>query len=241
MADYKYSHKPRGILRTLLATWRVLRDKEDINANVKEAAIVEFAFNRSWWGKKIARWDLLAEEVAATSPRAAQAMAARRRMPEYDLDKLAALPVGTLGHTFATVARQRGIDPNLVDPIPHDSDADWLMAHMYETHDLWHLLTGYYYNTEGEFGVAGFYMGQVPKFSFIAFFSALLTIRTVWNDRDAVGTQMQAFSEGYEMGRRAECVIGLDWTACFERNLDELRAELGIADAGKIPDLALAA
>ncbi len=241
MADYQYSHKPRGIFRTLLATWRLLRDKEDLNVNVKEAAIVEFAFNRSRWGKKIARWDLLAVEAAEKSEIAAQAMTDRVRMPRYDLDAMAAMPEGTLGNVYARVARQRGIDPNLVEPIPHDSDADWLMAHMYETHDLWHLVTGFYYDNEGEFGVAGFYMGQMPKFSFIAFFAALLMIRTVWNDRDAIAVHTKAFVDGYRMGERAELLIGLDWQSLYTRDLTELRQSLRIDDAGKIPPLALAA
>ena len=62
-----YSYKPRNPFRTLLALWRVLREDEDANANVEEATIVQFAFNRSHWGRKIARWDLLAQEVAASS------------------------------------------------------------------------------------------------------------------------------------------------------------------------------
>ena len=235
MATSKYSYKPRNIFRTGLATWRVLRDSEDADANVEEAAIVEFAFNRSRWGKKIARWDLLAKEAAASSPEVALLMQSRTRLPVIDLGELSTLPVGSLGHTFATVARERGIDPNLVEKMPADSDGDWLMAYAYETHDLWHVLTGFYYNLEGEFGVAGFYMGQLPKFSFIAFFSAILMLRTVWNDRDAVASHTQAFVEGYEMGRHARCLFGLDWASAYACNLDELRAQWGVAQAGQFP------
>ena len=118
MATKKFSYKPRNIFRAGLALWRVLRDSEDTNANVEEAAIVEFAFNRSRWGQKIARWDLLASEATQSSPDVARLMNARTRLPEVDLNALAALPTGTLGHTFATVARRRGIDPNLVEKMP---------------------------------------------------------------------------------------------------------------------------
>ena len=230
--DGKYSYHPRNPFRTALALWRVLRDTEDTNANVEEAAIVEFAFNRSRWGRKIARWDLLAEETAAESSQVARLMKERKRLPEIDLNSLAALPVGTLGHTFAVTARKRGIDPNLVEKMPAENDGDWLMAYAYETHDFWHLLTGFYYNLEGEFGVAGFYMGQLPRFSFIAFFSAILMLRTVWNDRDAVATHTRAFVEGYEMGRNAECLFGLDWASAYDRNIEELRREWRITEAG---------
>ena len=237
MQKQPYSYKPRNPFRTLLALWRVLREDEDANANVEEATIVQFAFNRSRWGRKIARWDLLAQEVAASSPESASLMKARSRLPEIDLEQLEELPKGTLGYQFAIHARKRGINPNAVEKMPADNDGDWLMAYSYETHDLWHVLTGFYYDLEGEFGVAGFYMGQIPKYSFVAFFTSILLLRTVWSDRDAVATHMAAFVKGYELGKESKCLIGLDWADSFERDLDELRSEWGVCSAGKFPEV----
>ena len=68
----KYSYKPKNPFRTALALWRVVKDSEDAGANIEEAAIVQFAFNRSRWGRKIARWDLLAQEVGQSSAEAKQ-------------------------------------------------------------------------------------------------------------------------------------------------------------------------
>ena len=233
--ENQYSYNPRNPFRTLLALWRVLRDGEDADANIEEATIVQFAFNRSRWGRKVARWDLLAQEIAAASPAAAALMQSRVRLPIVDLDRLASMPEGTLGCEFARYAKERGINPNAVDKMPADNDGDWLMAYSYETHDLWHLLTGFYYNLEGEFGVAGFYMGQMPKHAFVAFFTAILLVRTVWNDRDALATHLAAFVEGYELGKRAKCLIGLDWGAAFDRDLEELRVEWNVHNAGRFP------
>ena len=218
-----------------------MREGEDANANLEEATIVQFAFNRSRWGRKIARWDLLAQEVASASPEAAALMNRRVRLPEIDLDQLAALPKDTLGYAFAVHARARGIDPNAVERMPAETDGDWLMAYSYETHDLWHLLTGFYYNLEGEFGVAGFYMGQMPRHSFVAFFTSILMLRTVWNDRNAIADHTAAFLKGYELGREAKCVVGLDWTSAFDRNLEELRVEWCVTSVEKFPELAVAA
>ncbi len=229
----RISVEPKNPFRALLALKRVLADPEDLDANVEEAAIVQFAFNRSRFGRRIARWDLLAQELAAASPRAADLMARRVRLPAIDLSRLSSLPPGTLGHEFARHALDRAIDPDLVEKIPATNDGDWLMAYAYETHDLWHLMTGFYYDLEGEFGVAGFYLSQMPRFSFVAAFTSLLMIRTVWTDRDAIAVRLGAFVEGYEMGKRAENLMGLDWGSSFERNLAELRDEWRIADAGR--------
>jgi len=241
MAEKKYSYEPQGFFKTAFALRRMMREGDYDKADVEDAAIVEFAFNRSRWGRKIARWDLLAEEVASSSKEAADLMQKRARLPTLDIDALESLPPGTFGHEFAVHARKRGISPNPVETMPAPDDGDWLMAYMYETHDLWHVMTGFYYDMEGEFGVAGFYMGQMPKFSFIAFFSSLLMIRAVWNDRDLIPGLINAFVEGYSMGKRARCLVGLDWGSIYERNLHELRAEWEIVEAGKFPELQNAA
>ena len=241
MSDKKYSYEPQGFFKTAFALRRMMRESDYDKADVEDAAIVEFAFNRSRWGRKIARWDLLAEEAAAASPEAADLMRRRVRLPALDIDALAALPAGTFGHEFASHALRRGISPNPVETMPAPDDGDWLMAYMYETHDLWHVMTGFYYNMEGEFGVAGFYMGQLPKFSFIAFFASLLMIRAVWNDRDIIPGLVDAFVEGYRMGRRARCLVGLDWSEIYARDVEELRAEWGITEAGRFPALQAAA
>jgi ubiquinone biosynthesis protein Coq4 len=239
---YKYSSKPRGFFRALLATWRVLKDPEDLDANVDEAAIVEIYFNRSKFGKKIARWDLLAQELVEAHPEVLEAMKSRRRLKRIDLQQLAAMPVGSFGHTFASLSIDRGIDPNIVEPIPGDTDGDWLMAHLYETHDFWHVLTGHYFNMDGEYGVSGFYMAQMPKFSFFAFFLSLLTLQHVWKKRDSLGGIVRAFCKGYDIGSKAKCVVGLDWENIYHRDLNELREELGIIEAGTLPaELKLAA
>ena len=232
MARKTFNSEPRGFFRSGLALWRTMHDR--IGGDVEEAAIVQFAFNRSKWGKKVARWDLLAAEVAENSPEAAQLMAQRASVGVIDLQELIKLPVGTLGHTYAKVSLDRGIEPVALEPISQEEDGDWLMTWAYETHDIWHVMTGNYYDEVGEFGVAGFYLGQMPRFTFVLFFSSLMMLRTVWRDRDEMESRMQAFVDGYERGSRAKNLMGLNWTESFHRDLEELRAEWGIEDAGRI-------
>ena len=136
---YQYDNRPRNVFRFGLAVWRVLKDPE----NTQEAAIVELTFNRSRWGRKVARWDQVATELVAQHPQVKPIIDERRRLGRIDLDQLHELPVGTLGHTLAVVERKRDYDPNLVEPLPDDTEGDWLMAHLYETHDFWHVLTGF--------------------------------------------------------------------------------------------------
>lgn len=238
MADgYQYENKPRNIFRFGLAVLRVMRDPE----NTAEAGVVELTFNRSRWGKKLARWDLVAKEMIEEYPQLEPVVAARKRLTKVDLDALIALPGNTLGHTLANLELQRGIDPNLVDPLPDDSDGDWLLAHLYETHDFWHVLTGFGFNMDGEYGVAGVYMGQLRNSTFFAFMIALVLVRDIWKDRDHLGGHLRAFHQGYQIGQRSQPLVGLDWSQLWQRDIEELRQELNISEAGRINKTVLAA
>ena len=228
---YKVGNKPRGRLRFGLALWRMLKDLDNIDDHLEEAGIVELTFNRSRWGRKLARWDLVAAEAAAEDSAVAAAIADKHRMDIVDLEHLKSLPPGTFGHEFAVVQMARGVDPNLVDPLPGDTDGEWLMAHMYETHDFWHFICGFGFDLEGEFGVGGVYMAQQPKNTFFAFMIALLTLENVWKNRDKLPLNIRAFCNGYEIGRKARPLTGLHWEDLWARDLHEVREEFGISSA----------
>lgn len=82
----------------------------------------------------------------------------------------------------------------------------------------------------------------MPKFSFFAYFLRLLTLQHVWKKRDNLGGIVRAFCKGYDIGSKAKCAVGLDWENIYHRNLNELREELGVIEAGTLPsELKLAA
>jgi ubiquinone biosynthesis protein COQ4 len=225
---FHYSSKPTNFFRAMLAGWRVIKDPESINLNMKEGGIVEIYFNCSKFGKRIARWDLVAKELMENHPETAEAFEERRRVGYLDVQKLLTMPEGSLGQTFAKCSIARGIDPNHVEPLQVDNDGEWLIAHMYETHDFHHLITGNAYDMPGEYGVIGFYMAQMPKNTFVAFMASILMLQRVWKQRDEIGELFNAISQGYQMGKKAKCLIGLDLLQALPRNLDELRTEYGI-------------
>ena len=223
MASYQYSSEPRNPLRFVVGVARLLRDPE----RTDEAAVVEHTFNRSRWGRKLARWDEVARRAADADPSLAAIMAGRPRLPWIDMDVLRGLPEGSLGRTLATKEDARGMNPNLTDPLPDGSEGEWLVAHLFETHDIWHVVTGNPFDLRGEFGVAGVYMGQLSSPPFFAFMFALLLLHAVWRDPTSVGGKIAAFVGGYVAGRRAARLTGMDWSTLWRRNLDELREELG--------------
>jgi ubiquinone biosynthesis protein COQ4 len=75
-----------------------------------------------------------------------------------DLDRLSALPDGSLGRTYAEFMRRERIEAKgLVDAAQAvaetreiDPERDWFFQRLRDMHDLWHVLTGYGRDLAGE-------------------------------------------------------------------------------------------
>src|SRR5262249_46979818 len=81
-----------------------------------------------------------------------------------DLDALAALPEGTLGHAYAKFLRSRGLTPEVFDGSPAgvtDPRLSYLMQRMRQTHDLWHVVTGCETDPAGEIALQAFTFAQI--------------------------------------------------------------------------------
>jgi ubiquinone biosynthesis protein COQ4 len=221
-AVYAYPARPtRNPFRYGLAVWRSLRDPTDTD----EVAIVEIGFARSPLGRRFARWEHLADVLRRDS-RTAPALARRRPCTPIDVDALACLGEGTLGRVFAEHCQNRRIDPNLVYIAP-DGEIDWMLHHLYLTHDVWHVVSGWGNDELGEYGLGGFYMAQLAAPSFFGVLMSVAMLSTVLRRR-SLHDLMEAVTTGYQSGKRAEPLFGVDWAELWDRPLYEVRARFGI-------------
>lgn len=79
---------------------------------------------------------------------------------DVDLDALAELPQGTLGRAFAQYFIDNKITPfSTTQPI--NSEVDYISKRYRETHDLYHLVTGYGTDVMGEMELQAFAMGNL--------------------------------------------------------------------------------
>src|SRR5579859_7566899 len=81
-------------------------------------------------------------EHFARDERGARALAERRRL-HVDLAELSKLPAGTLGRVFAEHMIVNELDPASIPTLAADDALDFVRAHLYETHDVWHAVTGF--------------------------------------------------------------------------------------------------
>jgi ubiquinone biosynthesis protein Coq4 len=103
----------------------------------------------------------------------------------------------------------------------------WFLNHLYQTHDIWHVLTGWGNDLPGEVGLGGFYAAQLGSPTFFGYMLSLIVLNVIYRkaDLDAV---LEAFSVGYDGGKQAEPVFGSDWASLWEVPISELRERFGL-------------
>lgn len=143
-----------------------------------------------------------------------------------DLDALLALPKGTLGHAYATFLRSRGLSLEVFTPPREirDEHKRYIGQRLRQTHDLWHVVTGYDTDVTGEIELQAFTFGQLR--TPFAFFVALGGVLKPQADRgQTLGRVLRAYWRGW----RAEQLCYRAWEARFEMPLLSVRAALGLA------------
>lgn len=143
-----------------------------------------------------------------------------------DLDRLGRLPEGTLGRAYADFLRSRGLTPEVFDGAPsHVSDprAAYVVQRMRQTHDLWHVVTGYATDAASEIALQAFTFAQVRAPSALI----LATAGALRGARQAPGLPREAVA-AFRAGRRAQKLAMFPWEDHWETPLAEVRAMLGI-------------
>jgi ubiquinone biosynthesis protein COQ4 len=161
---------------------------------------------------------------------AARALREQRRLSPIALRELSALPHGTLGRTFADAMIAQGLDPASIPRKEHRDDATFVQAHLYETHDIWHAVTGFETDVAGELGLQAFYSAQVdgdlPRLLIIGgLINARLQARNDW------GRRLDALAQGWTMGRQARALFGVAWDDLWSQPLEQVRALLNVHPA----------
>lgn len=174
------------------------------------------------------------------TPKGAKALEARRALPRADLKELSKLPEGTLGRAFADFLIVRGLDPTGIPVVSSKDKAEFVRAHLYDTHDIWHVVTGFDTDVAGELGLQGFYMAQIHGPLPPTILAAGM-LNTAFHDTGDSDARMRNIVVGWRTGKRAEPFFGTDWDLYWDMPLEEVRRMHGIDPRGVQPELDLEA
>ena len=143
-----------------------------------------------------------------------------------DLDELAALPPGTLGHAYAAFMKVHGLTPNVFDGAPddiRDERVAYVIQRMRQTHDLWHVVTNCETDPAGEIALQAFTYAQVRAPS-SAILALLGTLRTLRFSRDVGPDALRL----YRLGLAAKPLVMFPWEDHWATPLVEVRRLLGL-------------
>jgi ubiquinone biosynthesis protein COQ4 len=145
-----------------------------------------------------------------------------------DLDALRRLPDGTLGREYTRFLDDNGITPDAFEELPDVGDprAGYIMLRMRQTHDLWHVLTGYTPDVRGEILLQAFTFAQTraPSSFIIAAFG---TLRWAFKWPG----QGKALREAFARGERTGTLATFRWEDHWSTPVTELRALLACPSA----------
>ena len=151
------------------------------------------------------------------------------RPAPIDLDALEQLPVGSLGQCYASQLKSQGLTPDtLIDPAPIESDQEFIVHRLKETHDIVHVLTGFGVDGVGEIGLQAFNLAQnrSPLAVLLIFGGMLKNLQ----DDQPLEALLHAISRGFEMGLQAKCVVSYRLEDAWERSLLDWRRELNLPE-----------
>ncbi|HEY5935865.1 MAG TPA: Coq4 family protein [Kofleriaceae bacterium] len=146
-----------------------------------------------------------------------------------DLDALGALPVGTLGRAYADFLRRHQLSPDVFEAPPEevrDPAIAYVIQRLRQTHDLWHVVTGYETDPGSEIALQAFTFGQLraPSSLVLALAGSLRAGRIKPALVLEVAYAMRA-------GRRAQAFAAFPWEDHWQTPLSAVRDLLGISPA----------
>jgi ubiquinone biosynthesis protein COQ4 len=144
-----------------------------------------------------------------------------------DFEALGALPEGTLGGEFSRFLRTHGITPDSFrTPAEHfEDEAAYVTQRLRQTHDLWHLLTGYLPDTCGEFMLSAFIFAQVgaPSSFLVAFLGPIRYGGEYVHGRRSLVRDVVA---AYHRGRATARLTSFPWERYWANPLEDVRARV---------------
>lgn len=145
-----------------------------------------------------------------------------------------ALPEGSVGHAYVTFMRREGLsaaglvaESEKMGRPQYDDQVQWYSNRLRDTHDLFHVLTGYNRDALGEASLLAFTYSQNPGLGVI--FISFMGCRTIAKHAPKGARVMDCFWEGKRNGAAAQKIIQQDIIALMHEPLDAARQRLGIA------------
>jgi ubiquinone biosynthesis protein COQ4 len=144
--------------------------------------------------------------------------------PPVDLNELRTCPQGSLGRSFLDHIETLGLQVDFYPPRDPRTAIGYFALRELQTHDIFHVLTGYTTSLDDELALQAFMLGQHGSGLSAAILAGgiLHQIRT---SPGGAADLMAKLGEGFTRGKRAQFLLGTDWEERWSEPLKKLKQE----------------
>ncbi len=169
----------------------------------------------------------LMKHIQDAKGQSAQALIDKPRLGKLRLDDLKKCPEGSLGHGLASYLIKNNLNPEDLPNFSANNPVEYVRAHFFETHDVWHVVTGFETTVDGEMGLQAFGVAQYPIPLNCLNLAAGIINMAFFTPENRL-SRMDEIVKGWQMGRKARPLFGVDWKQLWNEPLEKVRADLAI-------------
>jgi ubiquinone biosynthesis protein Coq4 len=145
---------------------------------------------------------------------------------KYDIKALSMYKENSLAKVYANHMLKSGLKPDFYPQDKNQNIVSFLDNRNSKTHDIWHVVTGFGVDVDGEIALQAFYHAQFasPETGFIMISGILRAIQS--GNSIKMDKIIGAISEGYTLGKTYKPLFGIKWEELWNEDLETLRVSL---------------
>ena len=147
--------------------------------------------------------------------------------PLIEIASLRQFQKGTFGRAVADFLDQNDFTPNGFPKLDTEAPLDYLSNRMRQTHDLWHVLTGYGPSVPDELALQAFTLAQVGSPLSALIIAAGILHLLLYRPLDVTET-FSGIIEGFKRGKACKPLATMRLESFWSSDLTLLRSDLGL-------------
>lgn len=168
-----------------------------------------------------------AVEWLKNQPEIAKLIQERYIAPKPDIGKLLEYPEDTLGYAYASHMKNSGLDPGFYRQMKLEDDISYVLLRIRQSHDIWHIVTGFGTDISGELELKAFEAAQTRRTLAFVLIGIAFINRSV-QFPESIPDMFKKIISAYQMGLQAKPLFAQKWEEHFDKPLSEWRNQLGI-------------
>jgi ubiquinone biosynthesis protein Coq4 len=180
--------------------------------------------------------EVVFKKLIADKPSIQKMIQQRYLAPAYKVEDLAGCPVGSLGYAYYRHMHDNGFEPDFFPPTNPNEDIGYFLLRMRQSHDIWHVVTGFSPSWDDELGLQAFgaAQGRIPFQTMIVAGGILHGI--IFPHRFV--KMLKAIKKGTKAGKTARPLHAAKWESDWNRPLAEVRREYNLTPVSTVYDFA---